>query len=371
MKKLNALFWVMGLLGLGMNSTSLAVEKHGMKYPEAVMVIDPLKSFLKTFTRDHRYVVDHVDSKGYELYGPKGLRSLLNHKHIRFSKMEGVKFADEYPNPEQIIEKMKELQRAHPKLMTLIEIGKSVEGRPLLFAKITAPSNVGTRLASRPEFKYVANMHGNEIVGREMMMSLIEDLVTQYGKDTRITKLVDSVQIYIMPSMNPDGAKKQSRFNSHGVDLNRSFPDFTTSDNRNTIEGREPEIQAMMKFQAQHQFKLSANFHGGAEVVNYPWDTSSDTIPQENLIKKLSLDYATRVPYIYNSTSFRHGITKGYDWYEVDGGMQDWSIYWHKDLQVTIELHKEKWPEYSVCARRYRENRDALLNYIEAVYQLN
>ena len=44
-----------------------------------------------------------------------------------------------------------------------------------------------------------------------------------------------------------------------------------------------------------------------------------------------------------DSTEFPGGIVNGYDWYEVNGGMQDWSYYWHNDLQVTIELSNMKW----------------------------
>jgi hypothetical protein len=190
-------------------------------------------------------------------------------------------------------------------------------------------------------------------------------LAKNYGNDSRITNILDSFQVYIMPSMNPDGAMKHQRSNANGTDLNRSFPDFTTSDNQNTMNRREPEVQAMMKFQAQHHFKLSANFHGGAEVVNYPYDTSADVFPLENLVKTISLNYARKISYFWNSREFERGITNGYQWYEVDGGMQDWSYHWHGDLQVTIELTKTKWPNYSNVDRYYQDNRESLLGYIE------
>ena len=256
-----------------------------------------------------------------------------------------------------------------PSLVSLTEIGKSVEGRSLTFARVTAPDSDANPISKRPEFKYIANMHGDEIMGRELMVLLIQELASQYGKDTRITKLMDSVQIYIMASMNPDGATHQTRYNAHGVDLNRSFPDFTTEDNTNTIDGREPEIQAVMKFQAAHHFKLSANFHGGSEVVNYPYDTEADLFPLDNLVKKLSLDYASQVPYIFASTEFHQGITNGYAWYEVNGGMQDWSYHWHNDLQLTIELTNAKWPAFSTVASIYQLNRNALITLIEDTLQ--
>jgi Predicted carboxypeptidase len=66
---------------------------------------------------------------------------------------------------------------------------------------------------------------------------LIQYLVLKDGKDDRITQLLNSTDIYIVPSINPDGfaAAKEGkcdsldgyvgRKNAHGVDLNRNFPD--------------------------------------------------------------------------------------------------------------------------------------------------
>jgi predicted deacylase len=213
-------------------------------------------------------------------------------------------------------------------------------------------------------------MHGDEITGREVMMNLITHLAVNYGKDDRITKLMDRFQIHIMPSMNPDGAELRRRSNANGSDLNRDFPDFSTSDNQNTLEGRQPETIAVMNWQKKHNFILSANFHGGAEVVNYPWDTSPLKFPKDELVKELSLSYALSVPYMASSTVFENGITNGFDWYEVNGGMQDWSIYYHRDMQVTVELSNAKWPNYSDIEFFFSQNLEALLLFIENTEKL-
>ena len=56
-----------------------------------------------------------------------------------------------------------------------------------------------------PEFKYVGNMHGNEVIGREILLNLIETLLKNYDTVDCIKTVVDATRIHILPSMNPDG----------------------------------------------------------------------------------------------------------------------------------------------------------------------
>lgn len=97
----------------------------------------------------------------------------------------------------------KKLQSDYPNLANLHSIGRSVRNRELWALEIN--KNVHNKTALTPMFKYVANMHGDETIGRQLTIYLAQYLLSNYGTNDRVTKLVDSTDIYLMPSMNPDG----------------------------------------------------------------------------------------------------------------------------------------------------------------------
>ncbi len=357
-------------LGLSLLLTLTIATAHGRALVnESFWIKSPSAGDFDLLKSRPELTIDHIKANGFELYGPKGLEQFLKQNHIDYRPLAQIQAFNKsgYPSPEDVGKDLKSIAQMNPSITKLYSIGKSVKNRDLWVMKLSKNASVDD---ARPEFKYIANMHGDEIVGREVMIRFIKDCVQNYGKDPRITNLLDKFQIHILVSMNPDGAAASTRGNAKGVDLNRDFPDFSTDDNQDILGNRAPETQAVMKWQGEHKFRLSANFHGGAEVVNYPWDTIPDTFPEESTIKDLSLEYAHNAPYIEASTAFENGVTNGYAWYEVNGGMQDWSIYWRHDFQVTIELSNDKWPDYSRIDYYYNQNRPALIGFIERLETL-
>jgi hypothetical protein len=258
-------------------------------------------------------------------------------------------------------------EQTYPDRCKRYDVGLSTQDRHLWAIKISDNVNVDE---DEPEHKYIATMHGDEIVGTTMCMYLIEDLMTLYGSDPQITNLVDEVEIWIMPLMNPDGYDRnpRTRYNAQGLDLNRNFPEGAYGE-PNDPAGRPTEVQVVMNWVPQHSFTLSANFHGGAAVVNYPFDNDNlgsnfSPTPDEDMFVFISEAFSRYNTRLWNGAWY-HGITNGAEWYSIDGGMQDWNYRYMGCNEVTIELGNTKQPSAAEIRTYWGENRNAMLSYME------
>ena len=110
-----------------------------------------------------------------------------------------------------------ELESRYPRLAALHTIGRSVEQRELYVLRITDSVQDSERRLGKPMFKWVANMHGNEAVGRELVVQMAKYLLENYGQDERITKLVNGTDLWLMPSLNPDGFERAREDNCYQV----------------------------------------------------------------------------------------------------------------------------------------------------------
>jgi carboxypeptidase D len=174
----------------------------------------------------------------------------------RFKKeVDGGKI--KHHNYEEMTWFLKYFAEEFPDITRLYSIGRSVQNRKLWVLEIS--DNPGQHDPGEPEMKYIGNVHGNEVIGREILLQLVKHLCTNYEDDNDIKALVDNSRIHIMPSLNPDGYElaathKKSlkpditedvigRLNANGVDLNRNFPDQFFEANTDSFE---PESEAVM-----------------------------------------------------------------------------------------------------------------------------
>merc|ERR1712180_286497 len=139
-------------------------------------------------------------------------------------------------NNTEMAEVLQQIHNRCPDITRLYTLSEtSVNGVPLYVLEFT--DRPGKHELMEPEMKYIANMHGNEVLGRELLLHLANYLCTSYlAGDKNIIKLIHSTRIHIVPSMNPDGWKIATdnggkdyligRNNANDVDLNRDFPDL-------------------------------------------------------------------------------------------------------------------------------------------------
>lgn len=235
------------------------------------------------------------------------------------------------------------------------------------------------------------------MVGRVLLLHLIDHLARGYHSDPMVMRLLDSARIHILPSMNPDGFEastrdcmfSQGRFNKNGVDLNRNFPDAFAPSRQMWAareEGgarREAEVQAVMDWLSRESFVLSANLHGGAVVASYPYDNSNggselqggaSVTPDDDVFIHLAKTYShthssmRQGDSCYDSKDFQDGITNGYYWYQLPGGMQDYNYVWAQCLEITLELSCCKFPPEKELPGLWSQNRAALLAYMQQVH---
>ncbi|MFD1161272.1 immunoglobulin-like domain-containing protein [Hwangdonia seohaensis] len=298
-----------------------------------------------------------------------------------------------YPTYAQYAQQMQDFENDYPTLVDKFSIGTTTQGdKELLFVKIS--DNVGTD-EQEPKLLFTSSMHGDEIAGYPMMLSLIDYILTVYSNPghadhARVKNLVENTEIWINPNANPDGTYHNSpsntsvanarRGNANNVDLNRNYPDNVQGAHTDG-NAYQTETLAFMALADANHFVISANFHGGTELVNYPFDNayvSQYTHPDGNWFEFTGVEYAMHAQNdsdALGDTTYMTadddsnvypspGVTHGAEWYRVYGGRQDFMNFYHQCREITVELSDTKILPESQLVNYWLYNRDALLDYL-------
>ncbi|KAK9072765.1 hypothetical protein SSX86_009200 [Deinandra increscens subsp. villosa] len=255
------------------------------------------------------------------------------------------------------------------RISRIYSIGKSVLGVPLWVMEI---SNNPGKQEAKPAFKFIGNVHGDEPVGRELLLRLANWLCDNYMKDPWATLIVDNVHLHILPSMNPDGFSLRRRGNANNIDLNRDFPDQFFQMNNDLTE-RQPETKAIMSWIKKIRFTASASLHGGALVANYPWDGTQDksksyyACPDDEAFRYMAKLYSGSHYNMSRSEEFKEGITNGAYWYPIYGGMQDWNYIYGGCFELTLEISDNKWPPANELHMIWQFNKRSMLNLVASL----
>jgi murein peptide amidase A len=132
-------------------------------------------------------------------------------------------------------------------------IGNSVDGRPIVAIHEPAPESALTVLV-------VGCIHGNETAGMRVTRRLIRESAPR------------RTDLWVVPTINPDGIAADTRGNAHGVDLNRNFPYAWTHLGGGEYSGTgplsEPESRAASRLIHRIRPDLTIWFHQPFGIVD-------------------------------------------------------------------------------------------------------
>ncbi|MFI0903923.1 M14 family metallopeptidase [Streptomyces sioyaensis] len=286
----------------------------------------------------------------------------------------------------------------YPKLVSKKVIGTSQEGRNILALKVSR--NV-TKDEAEPEVLFTAHQHAREHLTVEMALYLLGEFTSKYGSDPRITKMLDSREIWIIPDLNPDGGaydiasgsfrmwRKNRQPNagsrSVGTDLNRNW-DFkwgccggsSSSPSSETYRGPSaasaPEVKVVSSFVrsriigGKQQIKAAIDFHTYSELVLWPFGfTDDDTGPG------MTQDDHDAFAAIGKSMAASNGYTpeQSSELYITDGAIDDWLWGDQKIFAYTFEMYPSSsgdggfYPKDTVIPKETSRNREAVLRLLE------
>uniref|UniRef100_A0A8C1J6M1 Si:ch1073-459j12.1 n=1 Tax=Cyprinus carpio TaxID=7962 RepID=A0A8C1J6M1_CYPCA len=217
---------------------------------------------------------------------------------------------------------MKSISDECPNITRFYSLGKSFKGLEIYAMEIT--DNPGMHETGEPEFRYTAGYHGNEALGREILLMLMQYLCREYKDDNpRVRHLVDETRIHLVPSVNPDGHMKAfekgselgswtlGHWTEDGHDIFQNFPDLNNilwdAEDKGMVPKLIPnhhlpipegilssngsvavETLALISWMESHPFVLGANLQGGERLVAYPFDMRRLTKESEEMEKKLN-----------------------------------------------------------------------------------
>jgi carboxypeptidase T len=284
---------------------------------------------------------------------------------------------------------------AHPAIVSRFSIGKSYQGRELWAAKIS--DNVAID-ENEPEVLYDGGTHADEHMGVELAIKILHWYADGYATDARIKSIVDTREIWIVFSVNPDGAEydiagrkfhywRKNRQPTPGsvyigTDLNRNF-DYRwggggrTSTNPAAITYRgpaafsAPETRAMRDFLAsrvvngRQQIRTHITFHEAGRLVMWPYGYTMTDVPGD----MPTTDHAALAKIgqvMAGSNGYRP--EQASDLYITSGTTRDFTYGKYRIFSYTFEMSVRDYPDDSLIASETGRNKEAMLYIAERAW---
>lgn len=141
----------------------------------------------------------------------------------------------------ELVERLRELERRHPDRLSVEEVGRSVEGRPIhLLTLGTGPLRV---------FAW-SQMHGDEPSATPALLDIADFLLS--SPDPGAASILEGAKLLLIPMLNPDGAERYTRRNAQAIDINRDALQRTTPEGR-LLKGLRDRFEPDLGFNLHDQ----------------------------------------------------------------------------------------------------------------------
>lgn len=325
-------------------------EKHHPEYFRSLtpgVWIARLETAIKLRTQSkYRFTIDDGSAE-------QALRTTVN-------PVEG------YTTHVELLALIRSIADNHESIARSMYLGRSSQNREILGLRLSRCPQTGC--LEKPSVAYMGPVHGDEVVGRELLIKFIQWIVENDGLNAEATLLLDNVDMYIIPTLNPDGFDALTRENANGIDLNRAFPDRCGVDKKSlgqwTEGSDEPEITAVKSWLLRYQPTGALFFHGGAEVISYPFNAQCnggeqrhkiEAMPENSLMIEFSREYSQHNQRMTSGAFAPKGTINGASWYNLYGGHEDWTMAFvnRTVFAATAEVSDVKLPAKSEVDRKY------------------
>ncbi len=286
-----------------------------------------------------------------------------------------------YHTLNSLITELDSINNRFPDITYLETIGYSTkDSLPIIALKISDNASIEE---DELAILYIACHHAEEILGIEICMYMINDLISQYGFDPVKSAWINDYEIWFVPLMNPEGHavvmnsidttwRKNKRdnnnnnffdLNADGVDLNRNYNfywssggsgDSTSEYYRGPYAFSENETQAVRDLCINQNFTFAITYHsartGLGEIIYYPWHGNGAYSPDVLVIRDIA---GSMAHLIVNDAG--NGYYNAMVGYGLDGKARNWMYgvcgTFPYNIEVSTTTIQPGWMVDDICAR--------------------
>jgi len=291
------------------------------------------------------------------------VQALIDQQRSDFQPQGGL--FERYLTLGEVYRAMRALADQNPRLVQMLTIGTSVEGRPIHALRITRDPRGARVYRNRPQIVFNACQHAREWITVSLALYIAYSLVAHYGSDARVTDWLQRTEVYVIPVVNPDGYvytwttdrlwRKNRRYlgtNSqgqplYGVDLNRNWGfqwggigssgQRSSETYRGSAPFSEPETYSLSRWLLSlPTLRAHIDIHSYSQLILWPWGYTDRLPYHQTTFERVGLQMQSLIESVHGMNYIAGPIYTTI--YPTSGNSCDWVYGVRGALSFAFEL---------------------------------